>query len=441
MSDFDDDFESQRGDEAETSQPKQRTDATEAEREKLLREWIDRFKAIQFDGERVALRTWKATHIREMIELDHPEFRGMWQYELYIKPIAGCTFKTSDQVMMRFERFSEAVRRKLNRLDNQNRSALKPSEIPDVAPEYLLPGAVPMHAGSMIFGHRKHGKSAWLQKLAVCVAHGLDFDGLPIKHGRILYKSLDPDAGAKETKFRMRKICKRLGVALSDENIGIDETPINLADPVSVDSFLTLNPGRFTLIVIDPYYMAIPGGASREDLAKPVMESIKQIGDETGAAVLLAHHRPRGKDGTDAHPFGTVFVEAGLSGMMHITRNARDMVTVTPQFLKNGRVGEPMKYHLDESDGYLEAIDPDAPTRPRGDAGDAGPLVRADMLALMPTTPTRIREARKLIEHMLTGKDDAKDKQWQRSRRAWEAAGAVVQDDDAGTIQRIVEVA
>ena len=73
----------------------------------------------------------------------------------------------------------------------------------------------------------------------------------------------------------MRKICKRLGVALSDENIGIDETPINLADPVSVNSFLTLNPGRFTLIVIDPYYMAIPGGASREDLAKPVMKSIK----------------------------------------------------------------------------------------------------------------------------------------------------------------------
>ena len=72
MSDFDDDFESQRGDEAETSQPKQRTDATEAEREKLLCEWIDKFKAIQFDGERLALRTWKATHIREMIELTIP---------------------------------------------------------------------------------------------------------------------------------------------------------------------------------------------------------------------------------------------------------------------------------------------------------------------------------------------------------------------------------
>jgi hypothetical protein len=437
MSDFDDDFESQRGDEAETSQPKQRTDATEAEREKLWREWLDRFGDF---ADRPAMRQWMATHIREVVELPIAPFRGLFQRELYITPIAGCTFKTSDKAMMRFERHSEIIRRKLKRLDEQNRGARKPSEILDFEPEYMLAGAIPMRAGSMIFGHRKHGKSAWAQKLAVCAGHGLSFDGVPIKHGRVLYKSLDPDAGERETKWRMKKICKRLGVTLSEEAILIDETPIDLADPASVDSFLTLNPGRFALIVLDPYYMMIPGGASREDLARPVMEAIKQIADETGAAVLLAHHRPRGKDGSDAHPFGTVFLEAGLSGMMHITRGARDIVTLTPQFVKNGSAREPLKYQLDQSDGYLEAIDPAAPTHPRGDAGDAGPLVRADMLALMPTTPTPIREARKLIEHMLSGTDEAKGKQWYRARMAWVDAGAAVQDDDTGTIRRVVEV-
>jgi hypothetical protein len=435
MSAIDDDLGSQEGGEAET-QPLERTVSIDAERQKLLREWAHRFESMEYDwnsptGERYAARAWKATHVREDLEIDDEDFRGTRHYEIFLKPIAGCVFSTRDQAFARFARYSDALRLKLDRLDAQNRPARKPSEIADVVPEYLLQGAIPMRAGSMIFGHRKHGKSAWAQKLAVCVSHGLPFDGEPIKHGRVIYKTLDPDAGEEMTKHRMRQICDRLGIALSDRYMRLDDTPLNLADPVSVDSFLVLNPGRFALIVLDPLYRLLPGDPSRADLAKPMMDGIDQIIRATGAAVLIAHHDPRNSGGRDAHPHGSVFIEAGLSGLMHITRGAHDKVTLTPQFVKNGIARGPIKYELQAA--FLEAIDPDAPVATPG-----GPLKHPDMLALMPTTATPRKEARKLIEAMLTAPTpEAKRKQWNRICEAWRDAGAVILDADADTIRRV----
>jgi hypothetical protein len=65
---------------------------------------------------------------------------------------------------------------------------------------------------------------------------------------------------------------------------------------------------------------------------------------------------------------------------------------------------------------------------------------RADMLALMPAEWTLIRDARKLIEHMLSGSPNAREKQWQRIRDAWEAAGLIVQDHRRRTIRRLTAI-
>jgi hypothetical protein len=462
MMGMDDDVPSQESlddaDAAETPHPTTNTD----ERKKLYFEWLERFSEIEWSnagdvgddfgdndpGDPISDRSrWYATHITETVYLpgfglNHP------RQTVCIKPIRGVTFTSHDPIWSEFKIYNDRVVRTLARFDEQNRPAHKPSEIADVKPSYLLDGAVPMRAATMIFGHRKHGKSLWLQKLAVCCAHNVPLDGDAIKHGRILYKSLDPDAGEEEVKHRMMQICERLGIPLSDNNVRIDDTPMMLTDPIAVDAWLSRNPGRFTAVMLDPLYMMVPGDPSQASLAGPIIAGVTQIIRETGAAVLVAHHMPRGNVGkNDAHSFGSVFIEAGFSGMMHIHRGSDDMVKLTPLFVKNGRPREPLSYELQE-DGYLEAIGlTDASSDANADAPQSvakvePSILRPDMLALVPVTakPMAIAAVRKLIAHMLRGATpSAREKEWERIRESWAKARLIVQNKKARAMRRVGE--
>lgn len=77
-----------------------------------------------------------------------------------------------------------------------------------------MPGIVPDKQMTVCYGAPKEGKSAWAQKLAMCVNTGAPFDGLELgRGGRVLYVTLDPGADKDEVSDRFDMIAEQIGLA------------------------------------------------------------------------------------------------------------------------------------------------------------------------------------------------------------------------------------
>jgi hypothetical protein len=438
MSDSDDNYESQQGDDYNNDRDKltQSDNGFDDEREKLLREWVDRFKEFEPDEYNEVTRAaaaWMATHVCDVVELPNPPCAGTESCRIFLRPIAGCRFSTSDRKFERFARFSESVRLRIKQIDLQHSGSTLDEIGDDGRPPFFLAGTIPTSAISLAYGKPKHGKSAWAHKLAVCVAAGLDFDGERVPHGRVLLITLDPGARKRNVKPRLMEICDRLGAKVGRNLVIVDDAVI-LNDPPSVESLLRKNPGEFVLVIVDPLYKAVRGELTQQSVMEAASEGMKMVAVETGAAVLILHHEGRG-DST--HAYGSIFLDAAIDSAMHVVRkDDRVTVTVDPILIKNGAPREaPFVYRLEGP--YLENL-----TAPRAPGKTvAAPAVVADaphreMLALIPTGATPIRKARELIEHLLSGEPDARRKQWERVRAAWADAGLIVQGN--GMIRRVV---
>jgi hypothetical protein len=96
-----------------------------------------------------------------------------------------------------------------------------------------------------------------------------------------------------------------------------------------------------------------------------------------------------------------------------------DRVNVTTEFLKFDAADIHLSYQLK---GPFLALTESSRSK-REERGL--PTKRPDILALLPTVWTRVGAARKLIEHLLTGKPKAREVEWYRLRKEWEAAGLI----------------
>ena len=307
----------------------------------------------------------------------------------------------------------------------------------DGAELYVVPFVIPTEGASMVFGEQKHGKSIWAQKLTVCItSDGLEFDGLKVRHGRVLYITADSGARRRQVKTRFRQICERLSVQQPTiDRLVIVDTAVKLNDPKSVDDLIRKNPGAFVLVVIDPLFRCVNGRLSGEEVAADIDEGLTRIAEATGAAVLVVHHEPAATE----KPFGSVFLQAGGVAQVHVVRHTKggvyrdgDKVTVTVQWLKNDEPPEkPFEYRIEGA--YL--------TGPQDSKG--APVVapvekipHPKALARLPLAARPLRGARAIVEDLLNGTEHAREKQWERWRKAWQAAGVIEQKD--GEIRRLI---
>ena len=407
MVDIDDDLESQEADERDHTSHKATL------REKRLGQWSKQFYRLDWSLQEI----WTQTH--RLTKEDTDEEFGA---EIYLEPLpdAAARYPKGDQAFDEFLEFSEDVRRQVTRSKNFQRGSTLADIGDDDRPTFLLDGLIPTAGITLDYGKPKTGKSAWAQKVAVCIAAGLDFDGEPVPRGRVLIVTLDPGARKRNVKPRLMEICNRLGAEVGNNLVIVDD-PVILNDPQSVASLLRKNPGEFVLVIIDPLYKAIIGELTQQSVMEAASEGMKTIADETGAAVLILHHEGRG-DST--HAYGSIFLDAAVDAGMHTVRkDDRVVVTADAALFKNTEPREaPFVYRLEGP--YLESVSPAAP---RGKSVAPAEVPHREMLALIPDGKMQKRDARKLIEPLLSGTPEAREKQWARVRASWEAAGLIVQ--------------
>jgi hypothetical protein len=450
MTDIDDDLESQESftdDDSGDETPQQTT-----ERDKVLSAWHAK------DSDLCCTALWCSHHgahedgtggasLYEIWERTHKRMDvviGGRERELYIELKEGIqprldrifthpAFAPFKADFDAHQKAADDLLRKLARLDSQRRGvsfdAIKKSD----RPRFLLPSIIPASGITFAYGPVGHGKSAFWHRLALTVAsEDALFDGLPVIHGRVLYLSLDPGGDAETVKFeRMLPICERFKIKQPgpDRLIIVDSVGTHLDRDEKVSELLAKNPGPFAMLVVDSLYRALSGGDPvQPSQVNPAIDGMMRIAEETGATVCISAH-PRRND--DKHLLGTIFQDAGASAIWRVARDRKtDRVTMDCEKMKNA--DEPDKariYKLEKS--CLVSMNDVADLLPPTET-----VTRSDMLALVPTEPTPIRDALKLVEHLLRNPPGrAREQEWLRIRNAWEKAGVVKQAD--GKIWRL----
>ena len=275
----------------------------------------------------------------------------------------------------KFRKFNEGVRQAIKKLDDDLECLLNPppdayvphrgstlDEIEDEAEQYVLANVIP-EGLAVMYGAPKAGKSSWAQKLSACVSSAVPFDSAEVAHGRVLYVSCDTGARKGAVKRRMVEILARLELP-SNRNMILVEDPVILNDPASIASLLERNPGKYTLVVIDPLYQCVTGSLLQDAVMMEAIKGLGTISRATGGAVLLIHHEPRGS----AHLFGSMLLDAALDAQIHVERD-KDVVTVKVELLKNGDRAE-AAFRLSDR-GRLSGADDGRTARQAGGAGGA----------------------------------------------------------------------
>lgn len=166
--------------------------------------------------------------------------------------------------------------------------------------EWLVDGLLTRHGFSVMYGQPGCGKTFLALDLALCVASGRDFHGMPVKQGNVLYIVGEGIGG----------ISKRTSAWTDNRGQGcnIDELPfwvlptaVNFSKPDEIEMLLATiqkledQHGKFSLVTVDTVARSMLGADenSATDMGKFV-KSCDTVKEHCGCALQAIHHS--GKD-------------------------------------------------------------------------------------------------------------------------------------------------
>lgn len=167
--------------------------------------------------------------------------------------------------------------------------------MPPLKPE-LIEGILRQGHKMIIASTSKAGKTFALMELAVKIAEGHKWLDHRCKQGKVLYVNMELDGSSFFHRFK--DIYKALGLDSDNhtENVeiwnlrGADKTISELA-PIIINR---MRNKEYVAVMMDPLYKLMEGDEnSNGDVAKMVAK-FDRIAEETGAAVIYAHHFAKG---------------------------------------------------------------------------------------------------------------------------------------------------
>ena len=161
--------------------------------------------------------------------------------------------------------------------------------------EWIIKGIFPKKSFGVIYGQPGKGKTFVALDMALCIAHGLQWHGLDVVQGSVLYIAGEGMGG----------LPKRLK-AWTSQNARNEPSPpfyaiaagVNMRDEIDVNSIIASIDGlnqKFSLIVIDTVARAILGGDENSSTDMGLfVAACDAIKEHTGSTVIGIHHS--GKD-------------------------------------------------------------------------------------------------------------------------------------------------
>jgi hypothetical protein len=207
--------------------------------------------------------------------------------------------------------------------------------------QYLAGGMLPLPSLSTFYGPSGTLKSLLVMDLAICVAAGLDWlDPLPGKEGTgrpceaapVLW--IDVDNGADTTEERLEAVMKAHDAPVTAplRYLSFPSPPFVARDSGSAETVIQKALDLGARLIVFDNLGTISGNAdenSSEMIA--VMSGLRRIAEETGAAVIVIHHRNKTQGRARAGDAlrGHSSIEAALDLALQVERaEGEDVITV-----------------------------------------------------------------------------------------------------------------
>ena len=168
-----------------------------------------------------------------------------------------------------------------------------PEEIPE-----LIHGLLHKGCKLIITADSKAGKSCMAENLAICIAEGKAWMGkFQCEKGKVLY--IDLELSKRAIHDRTKLIRDQLEIKSKVPNL--DFFPLRGFS----ESFDRLFPKiarrarskNYVAIFIDPLYKIQPGDENSAEALSKFCNGLDRLSRETGAALIITHHHPKGKSG------------------------------------------------------------------------------------------------------------------------------------------------
>jgi len=168
--------------------------------------------------------------------------------------------------------------------------------------EEIIEGVLHEGCKMIISGSSKAGKTWSLINLAIAASSGLPWLGMPVKQSKVLY--LDFELKKFFGTDRIKRVAKATFNGEIKPNHHLDYWPLRGHRAELLDLLTKIRAERreYDLIILDPYYKLATG--IDENDAKAVGEIVNLIEDfseETGAAIVFAHHFSKGNKSETDH--------------------------------------------------------------------------------------------------------------------------------------------
>lgn len=155
--------------------------------------------------------------------------------------------------------------------------------------DWVVENLIATSAVSLIFGPGGTKKTYALLDLAVCVATGTPWLGMPVQQGAVLI--IDEESGHKRLKRRFREIAKARGV--EDATIAwVTMAQVNLRDKLDIEHVRQLVEFTGAKLVIMDALADLALGADENSVKEmqPVFMGLRGMADSAPCAPVLIHH-------------------------------------------------------------------------------------------------------------------------------------------------------
>ncbi len=244
-------------------------------------------------------------------------------------------------------------------------------------PEWLVRDYLEADTLAVAFGDPASGKSFMGIGMGCCIATGVDFYGLPVKQGPVIYIAGE---GRNGIARRLKAWEIRNGLDISTAPFFISTGPAALCDPGSTTQVLTAvdqvgkdNPLK--LVVIDT--LARNFGPGDENSAKDMSAAIQAmdaIRVKHRCTVLIVHHTGHGDKTRER---GSIALRGGLDASYQLDKDESGIVRLTPRKMKEAELPEPMAFKIrtvelgfqdddgrDVTSAVLDRVDYEPPPNP-----------------------------------------------------------------------------
>ena len=226
-------------------------------------------------------------------------------------------------------------------------------EMPPI--KWLVQSMFPANSFSVMYGQPGCGKTFLALDIALSVAIGRDFHGMPTTQGAVLYIAAEGIGGlGKRVKVWMEY--RGSGSVEHELPFFIVPTAVNMADPADVEKLLATidaleeRAGPFSLVVIDTVARALLGADenSATDMGK-FIKACDTIKEHTKAAVIGIHHG--GKDGSKGMRGSSALLGAVDTSIR--VKRSENQITVTTEKQKDAEPAEDKFYLMNSADAGI----------------------------------------------------------------------------------------